>query len=664
MSRWRSIIIVPAVVCLAAAGLTLTGGPTAPARAAGGCFPAGGQSIAPAAAPATSGIVVQGGGYGHALGMSQYGAQGAALLGCNHAQILSSYYAGTHLQRRALTAPVVLALKSGAARTTVLAENGKVTWVAPTGTRVVQPRGQTWTAVPQTRNRKAGTCLLDGSGRLKLFVTSGTLKAAHAGVTVRVRTYGSAAAASTDKRLRWGTVGVTRSGSGVTVEETIATDSRGRSVDKYLWALGEVPVTWPGEALRAQADAARTYLTGAYSAGAYRIGTTTAAQVYAGASREDEDARYRSPWKAAVNATSGEVVVNGQGATITAMYSSSDGGRSESRAYVYGSQGGYDYLASIDDSRWDLASTNPYRAWAKAFTPQEFAAALGFSSVSAVSLAAPGTAGRADGLKVTGVIGGQARTIAFSGGSARSALGLRSSAFTVSWLQPVPTTPTALTVQPLVGDWDGDGKDDLGVFKAGQVSLRMADGSVARYLLGATGDIAVVGDWDGDGKDSVGVYRAGTWSLRNALSAGPFDTTFSFGFAGALPVTGDWAGSGHQGIGVVSGGHWYLRTTVTAGAAERTFAYGLSGDRPLAGDWDGDGADTPGVFRNGGFWLESGLGSGTSRGVRIGRATDVPVVGNWDGAGADGTGVYREPTFFYRDDLLGGVGTTTVTFAG
>jgi stage II sporulation protein D len=667
MSRWRSLTTLPVVACLVATGLSvtqLTAGPATSARAASGCFPAGGQQVPSAPAPASAGIIVQGHGWGHGLGMSQYGARGAALLGCNHGQILGTYYAGTHLKRQGMTAPVVLALRSGV-RATVTAENGNVVWATPAGTKRVQPKGQTWTAQAVNRNGVPGTGLLDAARRLQMWISKGTLTVNHPGITVRLRTFNSGSATpSMDKRLRWGTARFTRSGGGLAVEEAIGSDKRGRSVDKYLWGLGEVPVSWPAEALRAQADAARTYLTGSFSSGAYRIGTTTAAQVYTGATREDEDIRYGSRWRAAVNATSGEVIADALGAPITAMYSSSDGGRSESRAYVYGDQGGYGYLTSVDDSRWDLASSNPYRSWAKAFTPEEFAAALGFSSVSGVSLAGPGTDARRAGLQVTGVIGGVSRTVSFTGAAARSALGLRSSAFTISWAQPAPIGPTALEVQPLAGDWDGDGKDEFGVFRAGQVSLRMADGTVTRYLLGRSGDVAVVGDWDDDGKDSVGMFRSGTWYLRNALSAGPFDRTFSFGAAGYQPVTGKWAGRGHQGIGVVRGAHWYLRTSVTPGPAERTFIYGIATDRALAGDWNGDGSDTPGVFRSGVFYLRWGLDSGNPLVVRFGRSTDAPVVGDFDGTGGDTTGVYRGQTLYYRNDLAGGVGTAAVTLPG
>ena len=41
--------------------------------------------------------IVKGAGYGHGIGMSQYGAYGSAKAGKNHQQILAQYYSGTTL---------------------------------------------------------------------------------------------------------------------------------------------------------------------------------------------------------------------------------------------------------------------------------------------------------------------------------------------------------------------------------------------------------------------------------------------------------------------------------------------------------------------------------------------------------------------------------------
>ena len=104
----------------------------------------------------------------------------------------------------------------------------------------------------------------------------------------------------------------------------------------------------------------------------------------------------------------------------------------------------------------------------------------------------------------------------------------------------------------------------------------------------------VVGDWDGDGKDDVGLFRAGTWLLRNGQTAGAADKIFAYGAAGDRPVVGRWKGT-TLGIGVVRQGEWLLRTTVSAGAPQLDFRYGKAAKHPVVGDWDGNGTTTIGV---------------------------------------------------------------------
>ena len=157
---------------------------------------------------------------------------------------------------------------------------------------------------------------------------------------------------------------------------------------------------------------------------------------------------------------------------------------------------------------------------------------------------------------------------------------------------------------------------------------------------GAAGvDIPVVGDWDGDGVDSIGVYRpsAGTWYLRNSNSAGSPEIALTYGAPGDIPVVGDWDGDGVDTIGVFrpSSGAWYLRNSNSGGPPDIALAYGAPGDIPVVGDWNGDGVDTIGVFRpSQSAWSlrnADGQGSYDVPVVIYGANGDVPVVGNWDG---------------------------------
>jgi hypothetical protein len=84
----------------------------------------------------------------------------------------------------------------------------------------------------------------------------------------------------------------------------------------------------------------------------------------------------------------------------------------------------------------------------------------------------------------------------------------------------------------------------------------------------------VTGDWDGDGRDSVGVFRSGSWSLRNSNSAGSPSYQFSYGTTGDRPVVGEWDLDGRDEIGVYRNGRWLLRDTLTYGSTSRSFTFG------------------------------------------------------------------------------------------
>lgn len=146
---------------------------------------------------------------------------------------------------------------------------------------------------------------------------------------------------------------------------------------------------------------------------------------------------------------------------------------------------------------------------------------------------------------------------------------------------------------PLTGDWDGDGTTDLGVFRVlyGQFLRRTSDGRVDRTIkLGQRGDLGLAGDWNKDGKTDVGVWRpaAGQFMLRY-----PSGTvkTIALGSRSTLPVTGDFNGDNRTDIGVYdpANARWTMR-----GVASRTGYWSASttagkpGALPVTGDFNGD----------------------------------------------------------------------------
>ncbi|MGI8685445.1 MAG: SpoIID/LytB domain-containing protein [Acidimicrobiales bacterium] len=148
-----------------------------------------------------------------------------------------------------------------------------------------------------------------------------------------------------------GVLDVVPGGGGVAVVNEL-------SLDDYLRGVAEVPSTWPVEALRAQAIAARTFVlhemrkdaaSAARGVGA-DVCATQACQVYIGMAKERADGGDR--WVQAVQATSGQVLLY-KDEPILAQYSSSNGGRSVA--------GGRPYLkGAVNDPD---SARGPYGHW-------------------------------------------------------------------------------------------------------------------------------------------------------------------------------------------------------------------------------------------------------------------------------------------------------------
>ena len=421
----RAVAFGLAVLTLLAVS-SLTAGEASAAISAASCPSPGGARIAEASAPAGQ-IKVYGHGWGHGMGMSQYGAQGAARLGCSYRTILHTYYRGTSIRTRSLTAPVQLTLARHAQSSTLKAETGSVRWTGFGQTAVTQPTGSTWTVQLMADRGTAGAALVDGNGKLRLFVHKGVpITAWHSGKVVVVKP----SSASRSLRTRYDRARFVRTANRLGVTEVIGSGKR-TAVQKYLAGLAEVPISWPAEALKAQAVAARTYLTSKYNSSlkAYTLSTTTADQVYTGYRHEAADARLGLRWQRAVDATNGKIILDSTGHPIEAMYSSSMGGYTENRQFVYGRYG-ISYLKAVDDSRWDAASDNPYRSWSKGFSKTSFAKRFGFDSISSYGVGKRGSLSRVQyGVRISGTIKGRTITKEFTGSSAKYRLGLRSTGF-------------------------------------------------------------------------------------------------------------------------------------------------------------------------------------------------------------------------------------------
>ena len=201
---------------------------------------------------------------------------------------------------------------------------------------------------------------------------------------------------------------------------------------------------------------------------------------------------------------------------------------------------------------------------------------------------------------------------------------------------------------PVVGDWNGSGTSKIGVYRQGfwyvdinnngtweGCDIPESDGCSGLFG-GLPKDLPVAGDWTGDGRSKIGVYRQGRWLLDlngNGLWDGceQLDPDVCLGpFGGQemdIPVAGDWTGDGFAKIGVYRRGIWYLDLNGNGvwdgcGAAVGLDAClgpfgGHPQDIPVVGDWKREGISRIGVYREGIWYLDMD-GNGTWGGCATG----------------------------------------------
>ena len=412
--------------------------------------PAEGPALA---APSTFTIV--GGGYGHGIGMSQYGAHGMAVRGASAGRIISFYYGGAQARPATLPATVRVGLlqanrdpSTGGRLGRVLVRGVEVPGMGGSGrfsVSGVTPGGRTvkralsghvtWSIKPES----GGTSVFDLSRR-RVF---GPTKAG-TGVVVRFETALPPARLSlpqTGQQLRWGRLDVhlVRDDQGVTRPRAVAV----MPFNRYLRGLAEMPGSFANEALRAQAIAARSYALvavqtrgqhygyGSWSGCDCAVYATVRDQAYAGYLKEQ--GYYGSRWVGAVRGT-GSLVVRYGTRVVQAFYSSSSGGYTSSN-----SQWGSDplpWFPSRSDDPYDRgggAHPNPNFRWTKRISAAGLGARLGIGTATKVrETKIPSWGGRVSRVTIEGIKNGRPTSVTVTGAWFRTAYSLKSIKFHIS----------------------------------------------------------------------------------------------------------------------------------------------------------------------------------------------------------------------------------------
>ena len=369
---------------------------------------------------------LSGAGFGHGIGMSQYGAYGAADIGRTWPEILAFYYPGTTRSTRSTTQLIQVWLEGDQDRDLRVRPSAGLRVSDDVGTTYTLPVGSRYRAWRAVRS-VTGIFKLQYLDSLGAWVTkthplsaspSRTWRFTNTAKLVEVRlTDGSS------REVR-GSVAAFFYGSGTRTVNRLRVETYLRSV-----VPSEMPTSWPTQAVRAQAVAARTYafraLAGAGTNPRWDICDSVRCQVYRGyASTTPAGTRTvqeTSSGDAAVAATAGRILTFGGTAALT-QFSSSNGGHS--------APGGYPYLRPQPDPYDAVIRPNTWTATLTAAAIAEAYPTIG--EVLELRVLSRDGYGRYGGRVVSIEITGSTASVTATGPQFRFATGLRSTLFTIA----------------------------------------------------------------------------------------------------------------------------------------------------------------------------------------------------------------------------------------
>jgi stage II sporulation protein D len=280
-----------------------------------------------AASPAAATWTVKGHGFGHGVGLSQYGAYGYAEHGVGYQKILAHYYTGTDLGQ-----------DSGRVRV-LLGESGSV-----------QFTGASKGCGKSLENRSNYTFTVSGGG-VELRDSRGAKLASCGGEGLaknglKIAGYGSYR----------GSLVAHEDGGQLLVINSLDSEDYVRGV-----VANESPASWPADALRAQAVVARTYGLATSRGGTFDQYDDTRSQVYGG-----KDSETKATNQAV--ADTAKQVVTYKGDLAVTYYFSTSGGQTEDSEYGFAGGSAIPYLRSVDDPYDDIS---PVHDWTETYSDDD-----------------------------------------------------------------------------------------------------------------------------------------------------------------------------------------------------------------------------------------------------------------------------------------------------
>ena len=356
---------------------------------------------------------VQGAGYGHGVGMSQIGARAKALAGETATAIISYYYKDVAIEP--LDDTKILRVNIGHLLTSAkMATATQDTTMQIFSGDIGDAQDVVPLAVVPVKSSLNFTIL--GSTVLPSVVTGKKTVSIPRNRIFTVRWSGtrylpgvdgviSLSHTNTTKRYRYGQMQF-RAVKAATLGYRIEVTNSVRLSDEYLWGISEVPSSWPEAALQAQAIASRTYAMS--KAGIYRTACDCdlygeiSDQSFLGYAKEIEKG-WGQFWKAAVTNTAG-LTITQAGKPITAYFSSSTGGLTETAVNAWGTE------KSFTQSVADLSSLDPvinprFFKWDRTITQGSVAAAFLLPDVVTLEIVMKNATGTVATIKATSSAG-------------------------------------------------------------------------------------------------------------------------------------------------------------------------------------------------------------------------------------------------------------------
>ena len=385
---------------------------------------------------------LEGAGWGHGVGLSQYGSKAMAADSATYDEILNRYFpgslvvpfdnvaAGTFLT--AETTPLWVGLLQGVGTVSFSVSGGsaQLCFDAPELCPIKADPGESW----RFGQQGDGTCAFMRSpegGNPYVIGPKGSCEASIRPETVQtdlVLPYKARSYRRGVLRIR-----TAPESGGIHVVHEV-------SIEDFMRGLSEVPESWPMAAIEAQVVTSRSKALwhALQRGGGQFLELTRQEECYCNLRDDATDQVYRGytgeaghpRWASAVISTARQVISD-RGQIALGMYSSSSGGWTDSYIEVFNAPDHPHLVSVYDGPAFSDLANNPHKTWTAGFPQELFAEAFGFSWVHNAEVVARNQSGSARTVRLSGIRNGRSVQREVAGVEFRTIFSLRSTTFDI-----------------------------------------------------------------------------------------------------------------------------------------------------------------------------------------------------------------------------------------